>query len=478
MATIPFWGAAYESVSPNFSSQTCINMYPIMTRQEDMTKYQTAFFATPGLETFVTLPGNSVRGTYATIDNLYAVCDNKFYQIDTNGVAVEKGTLGTSVGRVSLTSNFTQIAVVDGTSTLYYYDINADTFNSVAIPDGYSTKRITFQQSYGIFALQDTATFQLTALSNFGSISSLDRGTVSSSAAINNLVAVESSHLELWLFGSVRTEVWRNAGTSPFPFEPIQGTFIEMGCAAPYSIETMDNTVIWLARDERGRSFVCRADGYRPTVITTEALHAEFETYTDIENAFSYSYTENGHTFYVLTFPADKKTWVYDTLTQLWHQRTSWDPINYRDNRHRSNCYAYFNNKHLVGDFDSGKIFRMSRSVYDDNGDPIYRERTFPTISDNNLDYLTVDVLQLDVQSGVGLATGQGSDPQIMLQVQRDGVWGNELWRSAGQVGERSRRVYWPRLGHARNWIFRISMSDPVPWTLLSATADITKSVT
>jgi hypothetical protein len=477
MPTIPFFGAAYESVSPNFSSQTCINLYPVMTRQEDMTKYQTAFFSTPGLGLFSDLNGASVRGMYATIDALYAVCDDKFYQISTEGVATLKGTLATAVGRVSLTSNFSQIGLVDGTNNLYYYDIQNDTFNTVAIPDGFTTKRITFQQSYGIFALENTATFQLTDLSDFGSISTLDRGTVQSSAAINNLIAVESSHLELWLFGSVRTEVWRNAGTSPFPFEPIQGTFIEMGCASPYSIETMDNTIIWLGRDERGRSFVCRADGYRPTVITTEALHAEFETYTDIPNAFSYSYTEAGHTFYVLTFPADKKTWAYDMLTGLWHQRTSWDPIYYRENRHLSNCYAYFNNNHFVGDFDSGKIFNMSREIYSDNNEPIYRERTFPTIS-NDLKYLTINSLQVDVQSGVGIPSGQGSDPQVRLEAERDGVWSNEMWRTAGKAGNTNARVRWTRLGHARNWIFRISMTDPVPWSVLSATADMTPGTT
>ncbi len=450
-----------------------------MTRQQDMTKYQSMYLRTPGLSQFCDLECDVVRGLYATNNFLYAVGDDKFYQIDSEGNATQKGTLSTTSGRVSLTSNFTQVGFVDGTNSVYVYNVDTDSFTTGALPNGATTKRITFQDAYGIMTLEEDTKFQISGVSDLSTYAALDQGSVSSSAQINQLVGVESSKLELWLFGDVRTEVWVNAGLSPgVPYEKNPGVYIEMGCAGRWTVEVMDNTVIWLGRDERGKAFVCRADGYRPTVISSEPLHTEFETYERVDDAFSYSYTEAGHTFYVLTFPTANRTWVYDIATQMWHQRSSFFPAiddspSVNVNRHIANCYAFFQTKHMVGDFNSGKIYQMSREFLDDAGTLIYRERIFPTISYDQK-RVFISKLYLDIQAGNGLVTGQGSDPQIMLQVQRDGVWGNERWKSAGAQGERGRRVFWPRLGQGRYLIPKISMTDPVDWVLLDASAEIT----
>ncbi len=253
-------------------------------------------------------------------------------------------------------------------------------------------------------------------------------------------MVVASHVLELWLFGTIRTEIWRNAGTVPFTYQRAEGIYIEMGCAAQDSVQVMDNSIIWLARDERGMCYVCKGEGYTPKVISTEPLHRFFAEYNNVEDAKSYSYAEDGHLFYVLTFPTANVTWCYDVTTQLWHRRTSWNSLNYRTIRDLANCYAFFDNTHIVGDVYSGKLYKQSTSIYSENGN--------------------------------GLQFGQGFDPQVMLEAQKDGIWGTQIWRSAGKVGERAKRVRWNRSDIARTWIFRISMTDPVQWSLLSITAD------
>ena len=82
---------------------------------------------------------------------------------------------------------------------------------------------------------------------------------------------------------------------------------------------------------------------------------------------------------------------------------------------------------------------------------------------------------QLDLEPGVGLVDGQGEDPQVMLRISRDGghTWGNELWRSAGQIGEYRWRAIWYRLGVARDAVFEVSMSDPVKWVIVDAWIDV-----
>ncbi|NIP55847.1 MAG: hypothetical protein GWN61_09595 [candidate division Zixibacteria bacterium] len=82
---------------------------------------------------------------------------------------------------------------------------------------------------------------------------------------------------------------------------------------------------------------------------------------------------------------------------------------------------------------------------------------------------------ELEVEAGVGLATGQGDDPQVMLSWSDDGghTWSSEHWRSAGKIGEYKQRLVWNRLGRSRDRRFKIAMTDPVKWVVLAAYADI-----
>ena len=75
------------------------------------------------------------------------------------------------------------------------------------------------------------------------------------------------------------------------------------------------------------------------------------------------------------------------------------------------------------------------------------------------------------METGIGLATGQGSDPQVMLRWSDDGgeTWSNEHWRSAGKIGVYKARVLWNRLGSSRDRVYEITMSDPVPWRIIDA---------
>lgn len=81
------------------------------------------------------------------------------------------------------------------------------------------------------------------------------------------------------------------------------------------------------------------------------------------------------------------------------------------------------------------------------------------------------DELEIDLESGVGLSTGQGSDPKVMLRCSRDGghTWENEQTRSAGRLGDYTRRVVFRRLGRARDMVFELAVSDPVRWVILGA---------
>jgi hypothetical protein len=80
--------------------------------------------------------------------------------------------------------------------------------------------------------------------------------------------------------------------------------------------------------------------------------------------------------------------------------------------------------------------------------------------------------LQIEFAPGVGLQTGQGSNPQAMLRWSDDGgaTFGSEHWTSIGAAGDYKNRAYWRRLGRARDRVYEMSISDPVQRDIVGAT--------
>ena len=75
---------------------------------------------------------------------------------------------------------------------------------------------------------------------------------------------------------------------------------------------------------------------------------------------------------------------------------------------------------------------------------------------------MRVSSVQLDMDEGIG-NSNDANDADFWLSYSKDG--GNhfspEHAQSAGDEGEYANRVVWRRLGHARNWIFRLRTFTP-----------------
>ncbi len=101
------------------------------------------------------------------------------------------------------------------------------------------------------------------------------------------------------------------------------------------------------------------------------------------------------------------------------------------------------------------------------------RERVFSLPFEMNL-WVFLQRLEILVQSGVGLSTGQGSDPKLMLSISRDGghTYGNEMQLGVGKIGEYQARAFANRLGRGRNLVCKVACSDPVFFALLACFID------
>lgn len=451
---IPFIGGSYQGRSTNVSPETCVNLFV------EAGKGGNALVGTAGSTVLVTPAFGEVRGGIAYNGLAYFVVGNTFYEVNSGGTATSRGTLNTSSGRVSLAHNGVrpganqQIMIVDGTDG-WIFDNAATTFTQITDSDFVSSDSVVFIDGYFVFSQNGGSDrFWLTSQYDGTTIGASDFATAEGwPDAIQSLIA---DNRELFIFGEETLEVWYNSGDTDNTFQRYQGGFKQHGCVAKFSPARFDNTVIWLSRNDRGDSQVVKlGDGYQPTVVSTPELNYQFSTFINQEDAFGYSYQDEGHEFYVITFPGNGKSFAYDASTKEWHQRghTISDVLS----RERYNCHVFAFGRHLFGDYVDGKIYQLDGTIGTINGVAIPRERTTISISDEE-NRRRLSSVQLDMEEGIGDGN-TANDDIFELSYSKNGghTYSNLVQRNAGEGGDWNRRVIWRRLGQARNWIFRIN---------------------
>lgn len=500
MPKLPLLGQTYSARSTFVHGDTCINYYPEIMDKDIVLKPELAagtnttsvvLYPTPGVVSRCDTSQPNVRGMVTFNGFIYCVAGINFYKLtqSIDGVTLTATLIGTlptypSSGPVSIISNGNlgnQLLITDGFNK-YVYDLITTSFVAVTDPSGVLTDQATYQDGYGIFINKNTNQFFLTNLLDFGIVDALNYA--SSTTKPDNLVAAFAIQQYVFLFGETGTEVWYNSGTTTingetttFPFSRVPQNYLEQGCAAPFSIVKADNTIFWLTRNERGNGYIVKLSGTTPKIVSTTPINNMIDSFTVLSDCIAYAYQDLGHEFVVFTFPTEDKTLVFDAATSLWHTRSSLrvgsPGTGNIQGRHISNCYAFLNGIHYVGDWHSGKIYQMSSGIYDDAGSTITRERTSQHISfDNKL--ISMYKVELDMTRGKGLVTGQGSDPSVLLYVSKDGgqTFTSKGSRSFGQIGAYSTRIKWNSLGASRDWVFKIIETDPVEHVLISAIAD------
>jgi hypothetical protein len=465
---IPFTDGAYLSRSVNFDAQRCINLMPI-SGESGASKGQRMLIGTPGLRLLTTLGGaDGLRALYKpSIGNGIAVQGSSVYRVATDWTSTLVGTIDTLTTPVSIADNGTTAVLVTGPNG-YTLDLTSNVLAPITDPAFYGAARVSYNNVTFIFERPDTNMFYITAAGAV-TFDALDFASAETNA--EPIVSHIVNHNELLLFKESVTEVWRDSGSNDFPYSRDGNAAIEQGCAAKYSVTALDNTVFWIGRDKTGQGIVWRMNGYTPLRVSHDGVERAIQGYSDISDAWAFAYQQEGHTFYWVNFPTGNASWVYDVKEQEWHERAYLN-TNGELERHRGACHMFFGGEHVIGDWASGKLYALDLDVYSDNGDAILALRSCAHIFDSDNKELRVDWLEVLLEAGVGLQSGQGSDPVMMLRWSKDGghTWSQLRNMTMGRVGKYRARARAGRLGKARDWVFEVSISDPVKRVILGAT--------
>ena len=403
----PLLGAAYVARSVNAADNRMVNLFPEVVPEGG--KEKAWLQRAPGLRRVLTVGTGPIRGLWAFGGYAYAVSGSALYRIDTAGLETELGEI-TGTGPVSMSDNGVQLFIAanpDG----FIYNSQSQGFAQITDPDFPGALIVGYLDSYFVFIEPQSQRVWVTSLLDGTDIDPLD--FASAEGAPDNLVSMIIDHREVWLFGTDSTEVWVNAGGADFPLERVNGAFNEVGCAAAYSVAKADNSVFWLGGDDRGQGIVYRANGYTAVRVSTHAIEWQIQSYGSIADAVGFTYQQDGHMFYVLTFPSAGKTWAYDVAANAWHERAGFSNGEFA--RHRAINQTAFNNEVWVGDYADGRIYALDLDVFEDDDQPqkwLRSWRALPT-GTNTLKRTIQHELKLDCETGVGLS---GVDTSVPLE--------------------------------------------------------------
>lgn len=296
---------------------------------------------------------------------------------------------------------------------------------------------------------------------------------------ISGIVAI---HRELWLIGTLTTEIWIGTGAADFYFQEVQGTFVNHGCGAQYSIASQDVLCFFLQQDMQGNCLVLQGQGYDITEISTPRIVSEFRKYTTVADAIGFCFQIEDHSYYALVFPTANKGWLYDLSTSaklgfpFWSE-WNWLDVNGNLLRPRANCAIFYNGLNLVGDWENGNILELDINTNTDYTNdannnitlsPIVRTKTFPHAVENN-NKISYKGFMVDME--LGTAKEGAPTPMIYLSWSdnKGRSYGNPVGQSMGKIGEYLTVPTWNRLGEARDRVFKVSWSDDVVTALNGA---------
>lgn len=462
-----FLGGQHKGFSQNQNTQETINMFLEVDPSEDN---KLTLYRVDGKTAFLTLPTSPIYGMAEFRGVLYVVAGSTLYKVLNDFSYTTIGTVDLRFDTTISANNAGQIFFNSGvTNKAFVYDTVSFALTQITDAAFYGSPRVDYLDGYGVFIKPNSQQFYISNLNDFLTFDALD--FASDEADPDNLVTHIVDHQELILFGEKVTTVWFDSGDATFPLSRREGATMEVGCAAKLSVAKLDNTVFFLGRTSHGHGLVYKLNQYSPQIISNRGIEYLINSLTRIDDAFAYTYQKNGHSFYVLTFPTDNKTLVYDASIGdndlAWSVRET-----YGLGRDRASCYAFAFGKHLVGDFVSGVLYELDDETHTDGGLPIVWSRTTAHIISDYKRVKHKEVV-LNFQTGVGLE--DGTDPLCYLTYSDDGGHSYITPREAslGVIGQRKNRVMWSRLGNSRDRVYKVFGSEPVKTVLMGGYIDV-----
>lgn len=452
-----FCDQTYQSGAVDFVASRSINLFP----EKDFSgqaKSQNALRKVPGLTSIITLPDDPVRCLWAGEDRVFTVAGAKYGEIVVGPTFEDRGTLAEDTQAAKIFSNGTQLLIYSRGKAYYDNGGAASGSNAVEITVASGAADVTYIDGYGVILGPNSNDVYVSSLMDFSTWDALD--TLERTRTVDRLVGIRNHNGQLWLFGKRSIDVWWNSGNADFPFQPIDGSTLDIGTEYPDTIVSLGGALYFVSVNERGGAVVYRLRGSSPERISTPGIEALIPALAG--NPIGWGYEDQGQQFYVINFlnSSGLPSLVYNATDGKWHERGHWNGTLFDSYLGRCHCfptkgYGGFGGVHLVGARNSGKVYTQKFDNADFDGTAIRMRRQAPHLSDEERRTL-FHCFELDVMTG-NQASGT-PDAELSWSDDFGRTFNTAKTASLGASTNYTQRVKWHGLGSGRSRTFRVEI--------------------
>lgn len=457
--TIPFniIGGTHESRSRPVSVQNTTNMYLQVNEYSDKKVSLQSF---PGLSIISEVGETNERGSHVMNEVAYRVVGNSLYEVDPSGSHSQKGFV-TGDDRVIMEDDGENLVIVS--DKVYVYSSFTKTFKENTNVNLVNVLSVTIINNQFIYTTPDLSFIAQPGLPF--EVSGLD--AVGAESSPDNLVRDYTFNQTIYRFGDRTLEPWYNSGVGSPPIDRIDGQQKNVGLGAIHSVAKTDNAVYWLGDDRS----IYRISGSSMEKVSDDTISNAIEGMQKYNDALGFSITLQGQDFYIITFPSENKTYLLNgsLSKQGWANLSSTTQDSFYS---ATSAVSVYGKTFMCS---GGKWQLLDINEYKQDTEVLLRKRTTGALQakDFNLssDSMVMSRLYLDIEQGVGLITGQGERPRLMVEVSIDGgrSFPHVAWMELGRLGEHTLRTEVDLMARGQSFIFRLNMSDPVPLTIKGA---------
>ena len=459
----PIFEIGDQARSPFLSTVDRVNAMVEMTTNG---KQPVALVGMPGLIRYAQFAEGPARGIFVQEGSLsfFIATGNQVLLVSPSGQTVV-ANLETDSGPVWMDSSGVELFINDGETAFLYAHATGVTTAVTSV--NYPAK------ARGVVFLQGRFWVYVTAGINAGRVFASDQYNGNGWDALNfiapaarpgGIVTITRWADDLVIIGNKSIEWWSGAPTpisGALGFQPSAPANTEVGGSAERGVARVGQKLFFIGHTD-GPAGLYEVQGYR--VAPVQNIKAE----VGISRLFASSaicsgYTITGHEFVTITVQGGSglqaASWVFDAISGQWSRRSSIGKPYYRGLLAVSTLAGAY-----MTDAFTGILYKIDESAFDEDGEPMEFEIVSRHIL-NDGDHLTMHGIQIDVETGVGTATGQGADPHCILSISKDHgkTWIMERHPSLGRVGEYKRRASEDRFGMARDFAVKFRITDPVP---------------
>lgn len=413
--------------------------------------------------TLLTANTGTDRGTHVFQEVLYHVIDTTLYSVADGGVYTSVGTIA-GTERCVFADNGVEM-VIASLGNVYSY--NGATLTKGGA-DFNNTTSVTMLNNQFIYDDSGDQWF----VSNAGDALTINGlNFAQAESAGDDLERPYAYNQWVYFFGKKTVEPWWNSAEGNPPFDRLDSGIIQKGLGGRYTLAQTDQFLYFLGDD----GIVYQIVQSQVRQISTASVAYQMAG-LDWSSATAYTMNKDGQDYYIISFGALNLTYAYSEQLGEWFNLST----GVSDERYLSASYQFVYNKHYAIDYRNASLVELSDSVYTDLGETIQRVRVLPPVNSFKLGLgagkrLLMSKAKVILQTGVGLASGQGSDPQIMVQYSDDGgqVWSTERWLDVGRMGQFDVKSEFWEMKSFYDIQFKITVSDPVFSSLQNMSLDV-----